>query len=311
MFLRDLFRFLPRSPLRRALGAMNRGEFESAAALLEGMLQPHSLPPEDLSAYACEAYLEAAKQRRDAGDVAGAVRCLERAAALRPGFADVHFRLGEMQEHADQPEVARSAYERAHTLNPRYFEARLALARILTHSGESAVALRHLREAAPQAPEALSRVIARMLAETVEGDGSDTRARLEALFADLVSAPPTPVAEGIEAARRALRTGDNLRAIAGLKSLLQQHPRFPDLHNLLGVAYDTEGMLDDAVEEFERAVALNPDYAEARLNLGLGLFHRSRHEEAARHLRWVEKKHPGHALVRSVLAQIESLARPG
>ena len=142
MFLRDLFRFLPRSPLRRALGALNRGEFDQAAALLEGMLQGHRTPPRDLCNYACEAYGKAAQQRRDAGDLAGARRCLERALALQPTFVDLHFRLGEVHEQTDQVDRARGAYEHALALNPRFLKARLALARLLTHRGEADLALK-------------------------------------------------------------------------------------------------------------------------------------------------------------------------
>lgn len=305
MFLRDLFRFLPRSPLRRALGAMNRGEFDHAAALLESMIQGQSAPPQDLRTYACVAYSKSGQQRRDAGDLEGARRCCERAVQLQPTFADVHFRLGEIYEHGDQHELARCAYERALALNPRYFQARLALARLLTHGGDTEQALRHLQEAAAQAPEASAPGLSGWLASHA-ADGADAQVRLEAFFAAAETLHASALESGVDDARRALRTGDQRRAIAMLHSLLGAHADYPDLHNLLGVAYDSNGMLDDALEEFERAVALNPDYAEARMNLGLALFHRGRHEEAARHLRWVEDQHPGHELVRNVLAQIGS-----
>lgn len=304
MFLRDLFRLLPRNPLRRALGALNRGEFDHAAALLENILRGEARPAQDLCVYACEAYQKAGQQRREAGDVAGALRCLQRAAALCPTFADVHFHLAELYEHCDQPEPARRAYEQALVLNPRYFQARLALARLLTHCGDTDSALRQLQDAAAAAPEASAALSGWLAAHATSA--ADAQAHLETFFTTLASTPPSVLEAGVEKARRALRTGDQRRAITALQSLLGEHAGYPDLHNLLGVAYDTAGMLDDAVEEFERAVTLNPDYAEARMNLGVALFHRGRHEEAARHLTWVEKKHPGHELVRNVLAQITS-----
>ena len=58
MFLRDLFRFLPRSTLRRALSLMNRGEFENAAALFDALLEQQPQPPRDLAVYACQARIE-------------------------------------------------------------------------------------------------------------------------------------------------------------------------------------------------------------------------------------------------------------
>ncbi len=304
MFLRDLFHFLPRSPLRRALGAMNRGEFQSAAALLEGLLAGD--PADDLRSYAGEAYIQWGKQCRDAGDLHAALRCFERAATFRPNFADVQVLLAQLYEHVDRPQAARLAYERAIALNPRYFDARLGLARLLAHAGETDLALRHLQEAAQYAPPQSRRQWGERLAGAANADPDRVREQLQELTASIPAAPSSAVAAGIEAARRAMRIGENSRAIVELKALVASSPAYPDLHNLLGIAYDNEAMLDDAVEEFERAVALNPDYAEARLNLGLALFHRGRHEEATRHLRWIESRHPGHEIVRTVLEQIEA-----
>jgi Flp pilus assembly protein TadD len=112
------------------------------------------------------------------------------------------------------------------------------------------------------------------------------------------------VAAGLEVARGALRSGDNTLAIRELKKLLALHPNFPDLHNLLGIAYDNEEMTDDAIEEFEQALRLKRDYLDARLNLGLALFERGRDAEAEAHLRRVEAQQPGHQLAHSVLSQI-------
>jgi len=39
-------------------------------------------------------------------------------------------------------------------------------------------------------------------------------------------------------------------------------------HNNLGIAYNEKGMLDEAITEFERALAINSNFAEAHYNLG-------------------------------------------
>jgi Tfp pilus assembly protein PilF len=63
-------------------------------------------------------------------------------------------------------------------------------------------------------------------------------------------------------------------------------------------------MTDDAVEEFEIALRLNPEFLDARLNLGLALCERGRDAEAERHLRAVAEHGTGNELAHSVLAQI-------
>jgi len=308
VFLRKLFRFLPGSALGRALGAYNRGDFDAAALLFDELLRATPEPPSDLVLCACENQLELSRQREAAGDLSGALLALEHAVTLRPRWADVQLRLGRLYERLDQPLRARDAYTRALDVNPRYFEARLNLARLLIHLEDGTGALQQLQEAARSGPEYAAPQIEEILAGIpAAGPGTAAaRARMGTLFETLLSGPPSPVAAGLELARSALRSGDNALAIAELKKLLGQHPNFPDLHNLLGVAYDNEEMTDDAIEEFEIALAINDGFLDARLNLGLALYERGRDAEAERHLRRVAAHASGNQLATSVLAQIEA-----
>jgi Flp pilus assembly protein TadD len=257
---------------------------------------------------ACENQLELAHEREMQGDLPGALQSLERAAALRPRYADVQLRLGRLYERVDQPLRARDAYGRALEVNPRYFEARLNAARLAMYLEDGAGALLQLQEAARSGPEYAANQLQEIIAG-IPASGAPSPAasqRLGTLFETLLAGPPSPVAAGLEAARAALRAGDNALAIAELKKLLRAHPNFPDLHNLLGVAYDNEEMTDDAIEEFEIALGLHDGFLDARLNLGLALYERGRDGEAERHLRRVAAHGSGNQLATSVLAQIEA-----
>lgn len=306
MFLTKLLRWMPRGGLGRALAACNRGEFAAAVELFETLLEESETPPPDMVMCACEAYAGLASQRVEAGDVPGALHALERAATLRPGYADVQLHLGRLYEQVDHVQRARAAYERALEINPRFFEARLSLARLLVHLDAGDAALRHLQEAARSGPAYAATSLQELLVTVATDDSTiaAARPRFDALLETLLAGPPSPLAARLEVARTALRTGDNLLAISELKNLLELHPTFPDLHNLLGVAYDNEEMTDDAIEEFETALRLNADYTDARLNLGLALMERGRDAEAMRHLRRVEAAQPENALARDLLRQI-------
>jgi len=304
MFLRKLFRLVPGSSLRHALVHFDAGEFETAAGELDALIAATPAPGENLVRYAAEAHVEAGRRRAATGDVEAAIAHFERAVTLRPRYADLHTQLARLYESTDRPDAARAAFERALSIHPGYLEARLGLARLLVHLGEGGAALRQLQEAARSAPESAAgalQEIASKLATAAEPPRA-AGAQLDALLDTLAPAPA--LGERIAAAQQALRAGDAARAIAALKELVQQHPDYPDLHHLLGVAYDAEEMTDDAIEEFERALGLNPHYAEARLNLGLALFRRGRDSEAERHLRRVTKQDPAHDLAHSLLERI-------
>ena len=66
---------------------------------------------------------------------------------------------------------------------------------------------------------------------------------------------------------RALERGDVSRAIADLEGAAARVPHDAEVHNRLGVAYAAAGRRDEAIREFESAVALDCDHALAARNL--------------------------------------------
>jgi tetratricopeptide (TPR) repeat protein len=54
-----------------------------------------------------------------------------------------------------------------------------------------------------------------------------------------------------------------------LKVLAQGGNRFADVHNMMGVIHHDKGRLEEAREEFKRALDQNPKYTEASLNLAV------------------------------------------
>jgi tetratricopeptide (TPR) repeat protein len=54
-----------------------------------------------------------------------------------------------------------------------------------------------------------------------------------------------------------------------LKVIAQGGHRFADVHNMMGVIHHDKGRLEEAREEFRRALDQNPNYTEAALNLAV------------------------------------------
>jgi len=62
--------------------------------------------------------------------------------------------------------------------------------------------------------------------------------------------------------------GQIQEALDSVKTLTKSYPNEPLLYNISGVCYKAIGQLDAAVKNFEKALAIKPDYAEAYNNLG-------------------------------------------
>ncbi|MGH7501440.1 MAG: tetratricopeptide repeat protein [Longimicrobiales bacterium] len=85
----------------------------------------------------------------------------------------------------------------------------------------------------------------------------------------------------IERARRSFDRRDYPAALADFRSVLEEHPKYADLRHLCGVCLSFLGQPEAAIEEFDRALAVNDQYVEAHLNRALTLNELGRFEEAA------------------------------
>jgi tetratricopeptide (TPR) repeat protein len=82
-------------------------------------------------------------------------------------------------------------------------------------------------------------------------------------------------------ARERFDAGDAHGAIHLLTELMRGGQVFADAHNLLGLAYAMVGRREDALGEFDRALALNARYVDAHLNRAIVLADLGRSDEAS------------------------------
>jgi len=91
-------------------------------------------------------------------------------------------------------------------------------------------------------------------------------------------------------------------AISEYKKILAIKPDNAEAHNNLGAAYAKKGMLDEAIAEYEHAIALKPNYAEAHSNLGVGYVKKGRLDEAIAEYKQAIALKPNHAKAHKNLA---------
>jgi tetratricopeptide (TPR) repeat protein len=111
----------------------------------------------------------------------------------------------------------------------------------------------------------------------------------------------------VEQANERFQLQDYYGAIHLLEEVIATGRAFADAHHLLGLSYSLAGQPDKALEQLDRALALNPNYIEALIHRALVLNEMGREEEAdavLRHARQVtsERRAGFHGHVAAKLA---------
>src|SRR5881409_3460619 len=89
----------------------------------------------------------------------------------------------------------------------------------------------------------------------------------------------------VEQAHERFQLQDYYGAIHLLEEVLAAGRAFADAHHLLGLSYSLAGQPDKALEQLDRALALNPHYVEALIHRALVLNELGREDEATAELR--------------------------
>jgi protein O-mannosyl-transferase len=84
-------------------------------------------------------------------------------------------------------------------------------------------------------------------------------------------------------------------AIPHFQKALEIEPRYAEAHNNLGIVRAQKQQLDEAVTHFEKALEINPDFAEAHHNLGLAFVKKDEPEKAITHFEKAIKLKPDYA----------------
>jgi tetratricopeptide (TPR) repeat protein len=72
-------------------------------------------------------------------------------------------------------------------------------------------------------------------------------------------------------------------AIAEFKKVIAINPNYKFVHYNLGVSYSKKGMKDEAIAEYKKAIEINPDDAFAHYNLGIHYGIKGKYVVAADH----------------------------
>jgi tetratricopeptide (TPR) repeat protein len=257
---------LPESEFAAAVRAAREGRIAEAMETIERLLEGSALD-EARSTAAAMALAEVARQAENAGDLDRAEQALERAAALRPHYADLHFQHACVLLAQKRRPLARRALDQAIRLNPRYLAARVERALLDAREGLIVDAIGALRSLERELPPADARAFHQGLRclEQADWDTAD------ALIKRALQIANVELNHRLEEVRASLERGDAARAREVLSELIGRHPAYPDLHHLMGIAELALGHHDDALVALASALELNPDFHDARILLARAL----------------------------------------
>jgi len=191
-----------------------------------------------------EAHSNLGNTLKELGQLDAAVKCFEKALAIKPDYAEAHYNLGTTLQELGQLEETAKCYEQALAIKPDYAEAYCNLGITLQELGQ-------LEEAVKCYEQALA----------IKPDYAEAHSNLGITLQEL---------------------GQLEEAVKCFEKALVIKPGYAEAHYNLGVTLQELGQLEDSVKCYEQALAIKPDFAEAYCNLGVTINDLGQLEEAVK-----------------------------
>ena len=263
-----------------AVGALGRvlyayGQNEAAAACFERCqrLEPKAFEWSYLLAVA----------RADSGQTEAAMAAFEAAAAARPNDLPTAIRRADLLERSGDPSAAANALQRALQLAPESAAVRYRLGRLASAQGDRS-AIRHFEAALAIEADYREAIYALALElrlagreaeaakqlERYESAGTTLRRHYEDPLVDAMDSIRSASAQQVFNDARALQdSGDLQGALERYSSVLEIDPNYAQAHVNLIVVYGQLERHDEVAKHYRLAVKLNPSIAEAHYNYGV------------------------------------------
>ena len=220
------------------------------------------------------------------------------ALAINPLYADLHFHYGRASRKVGDLPAAAEAFQKSLDINPRFAKSLFSLALVRYTQGEHDAAIVDIRQAVDYDPGYRTEELTEALAAHEAGEHD----RAYRLLEGIVETEVDDIAFYTKLGRDLFRRGMYAEATKEFERALSLNPNYADIHNHLAVTYNARGLYPEALAEFHRALDINPDYSEARTNLALTLRAAGQDAESRAAFEEVLRRDPENIIARENLA---------
>lgn len=235
---------------------------DAIAEIKEQFLDPYS-------------FLRAGTANQRTGDYEGAIRAFERGLEIAPDDAELHNALGWTFFQLDRSEDAIEEYKRALELDPEHAKAHNNLALAYLDLGNFPFAAQHFDKSLALNPRA---EIYSDLGYTLERMGLDDQAH--ELYRKAIEMDPSCASAHLNMGASLVEKARYEEAEPHYRAAIPGRPT-ASTYSGLGYVLDRNGKPDEAIEQFERAIEIDPTYFEAYNNMASTLARQGKLDEAA------------------------------
>ncbi|MGC8669243.1 MAG: tetratricopeptide repeat protein [Chthonomonadales bacterium] len=242
--------------------------------------------------YSAEAHANLGTEAMRKGAWERAEEHFRKAIAIHPHYPDLYFSLAVVLRHRLEYPAALEALNKALEINPRFAKAHFHRGIALYAMGERELGIRAMQRAVELEPGFASDAYLRGL-----------QAHQQQNYAAAIHAFEMVSSTEIDDIQYHFRLADDLyrrgmfdEAVDEYRRALELNPQYADIRNHLGLALAALQRYDEALDEFDRALAINPSFVDAWLNRGNALKELGRIAEAQDAYRRVLQLEPDHVV---------------
>lgn len=247
--------------------------------------------------YTSESFTQMGHKAMKAGAWEKAEQCFTKSLEINPQYADLHFHQAMARRAEHKLEKALDSLYRALEINPRFAKASFYKGLIRYEQEFREDAIESICCAIELEPGFKTEAFHKAMEYHGKGE---FLAALQA-FEQVSHTEVDDILFHYRLGDDYLRRGLYESAIGEYQKALSLNPNYADIHNHLGIAFNSHGKTNDAISTFQAALAINPKFLDATLNLGIALRDAGRKSEAAHYFSRVLELDPENATAQTQL----------